>query len=245
MADPPPSAAGNRNSATVHPVSAPSNAPQNQATHCSYQFKQRVTYFLFGSIVLICILILFRRQISLVFISNPQFRLQTLTISNFHYPPELGNLISGDLDADFILRNSNSKTTLHYHKIQAAVWDDWLLISNTSVRSFVQGPKKKTAVRATFSSFIEYIDDEDSFDGESKSGHVVINFDFRMMVTYRLNAWWARRWRDLKVYCHGLQVDVSLKSRGGKMIGGWKNCKADGYFFSVDSPHFALFNNHH
>ncbi|XP_023769886.1 NDR1/HIN1-like protein 10 [Lactuca sativa] len=240
MADPPLFASGYRNSATIHPVSSPPNAPQNQPTNYSnlYAFKQRTIEhcsfgFLFRSIFCIGILILLIWQFWLISISLPKFHLETITLSNFHEAST-----AGDLHVHFILRNPNSKVTLHYDGIQAAVWYWHALLDRNSVPGFVQGPKNKTAIMTRFSCFHEFF-----FDGESKSDHVVINFDFRMMATYRSSAWGAKR-KSFKVYCHGLQVDVSLKSHGGKMIGGWKNCMADGVFFSVNSPHFGIFNDH-
>ncbi|KAD6453352.1 hypothetical protein E3N88_08057 [Mikania micrantha] len=187
----------NTATATAYPyVAPPPPPPQNQ-----------------GIIIFIMWLVL-RPQI-------PQFRVETLTLSNFNI--STNSLISGNWDARFTARNPNSKITLYYNQIEAAIFYKSDSISETTVPPFVQGTKNETTLRATFASLTAYLDDRDSINGERNRG--AVNFNLRMMTRVRFQAgsWWARR-RILRVYCPNLSVGVSANSSSGSLVGGSKQC---------------------
>ncbi|KAL8210215.1 hypothetical protein R6Q57_006947 [Mikania cordata] len=227
---------GYPNTATAYPyVAPPPHPPQNQGTYFHvagnpyysnpYASQPRATFVhrffacLIGSILITGIIIfimwlVLRPQI-------PQFRVETLTLSNFNI--STNSLISGNWDARFTARNPNSKITLYYNQIEAAIFYKSDSISETTVPPFVQGTKNETTLRATFASLTAYLDDRDSINGERNRG--AVNFNLRMMTRVRFQAgsWWARR-RILRVYCPNLPVGVSANSSSGSLVGGSKQC---------------------
>lgn len=227
---------GYPNTATAYPyVAPPPHAPQNQGTYFHvagnpyysdpYASQQRATFVhrffavLVGSILITGIIIfimwlILRPQI-------PEFRVETLTLSNFNVSSN--SLISGNWDARFIVRNPNSKITLYYDQIEAAVFYKSDSISETTVPPFVQGTKNETSIRATFASLSAYIDNRDSIN--SDRNHGTVNFNVRIMarVRFKASSWWARR-RILRVYCPNLSIGVSSNSNVGSLVGGSKQC---------------------
>ncbi|KAK9068109.1 hypothetical protein SSX86_012220 [Deinandra increscens subsp. villosa] len=225
---------GYPNTATAYPYPAPP-PPNNQASYFHvagnpyysnpYASQQRATFvhrffaFLIGSILITGIIVfimwlVLRPQI-------PQFRVETLTLSNFNV--STNSLISGNWDARFVARNPNSKITLYYDQIEAAIFYKSDSISETTLPPFVQGKKNETTIRATFASLTAYLDGRDSINGERDHGKV--NFNLRMMTRVRFQAgsWWARR-RILRVYCPNLTIGVSANSGNGTLVGGSKQC---------------------
>ncbi|KAL4578530.1 hypothetical protein LXL04_014654 [Taraxacum kok-saghyz] len=222
------------NTATAYPYVAP--PPQNQGQYFNvsanpyysdpYANQQRATFIrrifavfigciiIVGTIVFIMWLIL-RPQI-------PQFRVDTLTLSNFNMSSN--SLISGTWDARFTVRNPNSKIVLYYDRIEAAVFYKSESISETTVPPFAQGKKNETGVRATFVSSSAYVDDRNGISSERSRG--TVDFNLRMMarVRFKAGAWWARR-RILKIFCPNLSIGVSANSTGGSLVGGSKNCR--------------------
>ncbi|KAL4567643.1 hypothetical protein LXL04_023232 [Taraxacum kok-saghyz] len=232
------SATGYPNTATAYPyVAAPPNAPQNQGTYFHvagtryhsdpYASQQRATFvhrffaILIGSILITGIIIftmwlILRPQI-------PQFRVETLTLSNFNISSN--SLVAGDWDAHFIVRNPNSKITLYYDQIEAAVFHKSDSISETTVPPFVQATKNQTAIKATFASLTAYVDDRDSINSERSHGTITFNIRMIARVRFRAGGWWARR-RILRVYCPNLSIGISSNSNGGTLVGGGsKECR--------------------
>ncbi|KAI3829018.1 hypothetical protein L1987_03132 [Smallanthus sonchifolius] len=178
----------NTATATAYPyVAPPPHAPQNQGTYFHvtgnpyysnpYASQQRATFvhrffaFLIGSILITGIIIfimwlVLRPQI-------PNFRVETLTLSNFNI--STNSLISGNWDARFIAGNPNSKITLYYDQTEAAIFYKSDSISETTVPPFVQGTKNETTLRATFASLTAYLDDRDSINVIMDLWLVVLN----------------------------------------------------------------------
>ncbi|XP_071736287.1 NDR1/HIN1-like protein 10 [Rutidosis leptorrhynchoides] len=152
----------------------------------------------------------------------PQFRVETLTLTNFTISSN--SLVSGDWDARLTVRNPNSKITLYYDRVEAAVLYKSELIAETTVAPFVQGKKNETTIRATFASLSAYVDDRNGINGDRARG--TVNFNLRMVarVKFKAGAWWTRR-RILRIYCPNLSVGVSGNSTNGSFTGGSKNCK--------------------
>ncbi|KAM0056483.1 putative Late embryogenesis abundant protein, LEA_2 subgroup [Helianthus debilis subsp. tardiflorus] len=149
----------------------------------------------------------------------PQFTLQTLTLTNFNVTSN--SMISGNWDARFTVRNPNSKITLFYDHVEAAVFYKSESIAETAVPPFVQGKKNETAVRATFASLSAYVD---GINSERARGTVEFNLRMVARVRFRAGSWWARR-RILRIYCPNLPVRVSANSSAGEMTGGSKHCR--------------------
>ncbi|KAK1418927.1 hypothetical protein QVD17_28080 [Tagetes erecta] len=221
---------------TAYPYTAPPpHPPQNQSTYFHvtgnpyysnpYASQQRATFihrffaFLIGSILITGIIIfimwlILRPQI-------PQFRVETLNLSNFNISSN--SLISGNWEARFTARNPNSKITLYYDQIEAAIFYKSDSISETSVPPFVQGTKNETTLKATFASLGGYLDSKDSINGEMKSGKVGFNLRMITRVRFQAGSWWARR-RILRVYCPDLAVGVNGNGSNGSLVGGYRRC---------------------
>ncbi|KAI3746758.1 hypothetical protein L6452_09197 [Arctium lappa] len=221
-----------------YPTTAYPYVPQprpNQGTYLNvsgpyysdpYATQQRATFIRrIFAIVIACVII----TGTIVFImwlilrpQVPQFRVDTLTLSNFNLSSN--SLISGNWDARLTVRNPNSKIVLYYDHIEAAVFYKSESISETTVPPFVQGKKNETAVRATFASLSAYVDDRNGISNERARG--TVNFNLRMVarVRFKAGAWWARR-RILKIYCPSLSVGVSANTSAGSLLGGSKHCR--------------------
>ncbi|KAK1411350.1 hypothetical protein QVD17_37898 [Tagetes erecta] len=194
----------------------PSYYPNQQRT----TFLRRIfavfitTIIIFGTIVFIIWLIL-RPQV-------PQFRVQTLTLTNFNLTSN--SLISGNWNATVTVRNPNSKITLYYDHVEAAVFYKSKSISMTTLPPFVQGKKNETVVKATFVSVSEYFDDPNGINSERNRGSVGFNLRMVARVRFKAGGWWTRR-RVLRVYCPDLAVGVSGNGSSGSLSGGSKNCR--------------------
>ncbi|KAI3704180.1 hypothetical protein L1987_74395 [Smallanthus sonchifolius] len=152
----------------------------------------------------------------------PQFRIETLTLTNFNVTSN--SLISGNWDARFIVRNPNSKITLCYDHVEAAIFYKSDSIAETAVPPFVQGKKNETAVRATFASMSAYVGDRNDINSERARGTVDFNLRMVARVRFKAGAWWARR-RILRIYCPNVSVGVSANSSSGSLTGGSKQCR--------------------
>ncbi|XP_071707828.1 NDR1/HIN1-like protein 10 [Rutidosis leptorrhynchoides] len=151
----------------------------------------------------------------------PQFRVETLTLTNFNIS---SNLLSGNWDAKLTARNPNSKITLYYDHIEAAVFYKSESIAETTLAPFVQGKKNETNVRATFALLSAYVNDRNGINSDRARG--TIDFNLRMVarVRFKASAWWTRR-RILRIFCPNLSVGISGNSTGGSLTGGSQNCK--------------------
>ncbi|KVI08056.1 NDR1/HIN1-like protein 10 [Cynara cardunculus var. scolymus] len=191
-----------------------------------YATQQRATFIRrIFAIIIACVIIIG----TIVFImwlvlrpQVPQFRVDSLTLSNFNLSSN--SLISGNWDARLTVRNPNSKIVLYYDHIEAAVFYKSESISETTVPPFVQGKKNETAVRATFASLSAYVEDRNGINDERARGTVYFNLRMVARVRFKAGAWWARR-RILKIYCPSLPVGVSANSSAGSLDGGSKNCR--------------------
>lgn len=134
------------------------------------------------------------------------------------------SLISGNWDARFTARNPNSKITLYYDHVEAAVFYKSESIAETTVPPFVQGKKNETVVRATFASLSAYVNDRNGINSERARGTVDFNLRMVARVRFKAGAWWARR-RILRIYCPNLSVGVSANSTAGSLTGGSKHCR--------------------
>ncbi|KAK9062627.1 hypothetical protein SSX86_019815 [Deinandra increscens subsp. villosa] len=169
---------------------------------------------IFGTIVFIMWLVL-RPQV-------PQFRVQTLTLANFNLTSN--SMISGNWNAGFTVRNPNSKITLYYDHVEAAVFYKSESIAVTTLPPFVQGKKNETTVTATLVSLSEYFNDRNGINSDRARGTVDFNLRMVARVKFKAGAWWTRR-RILRIYCPNLSVGVSANSSAGSLTGGSKNCR--------------------
>ncbi|KAI3798004.1 hypothetical protein L1987_33270 [Smallanthus sonchifolius] len=206
--------------------------PPNHATYFNvagnppYPNPQRTTFLrrlfvafigciiIIGTIIFIMWLVL-RPQ-------SPQFQLETLTLANFNVTSN--SMISGNWNAGLTVRNPNSKITLYYDHIEAAVFYRSNSIAVTTLPPFVQGKKNETSVRATFVSLSEYFNDPDEINRDRADGTVDFNLRMVARVRFKAGAWWTRR-RILRIHCPNLSVNVSVSSTAGALTGGSKHCR--------------------
>ncbi|KAJ0463422.1 putative Late embryogenesis abundant protein [Helianthus annuus] len=208
-----------------HPHPYPPNHYFNVAGPPPYPNRQRTTFLrriftvFIGTIIIIgtiffIIWLVLRPQL-------PQFRVQTLTLTNFTVTSN--SMISGTWTAGLTVRNPNTKITLHYFDIQAAVFYKSSSIAVTNVPPFVQGKKNETSVRATLVAVSDYFDGWKGIDRERGRGMVEFNLRMVGRVGFKASGWWTRR-RVLRVYCPGLGVRVEGNGTGGLLSGGGKAC---------------------
>ncbi|XP_023769888.1 NDR1/HIN1-like protein 10 [Lactuca sativa] len=221
---------GNRghSGATVHPyVSRPPNAAQNQPTFNSNPNASRLRatlhcfiIILVGFIITIVIFFFFSWMLWLDLNSrHPLFRVETLTLSNFSISSN--SLISGKLDANFVVRNPSLRNTLYYDKIEADLFYKSDLISVAILLPFMQGTNNETAIRATFASLTGHVDDRDR--DSIINGEKMIKFKVVMIVRVKASAWGVGR-TTFSVYCYNLRIGISSKGNGGTLVGGSKKC---------------------
>ncbi|KAL8201787.1 hypothetical protein R6Q57_010934 [Mikania cordata] len=152
----------------------------------------------------------------------PQFRVDTLSLTNFNITSN--SMISGNWNAGVTVRNPNSKITLYYDHVEAAVFYKFRSIAMTMLPPFAQGKKNETVVRATFASSSEYFDNPKEINGDRARGTVDFNLRMVARVRFKAGVWWTRR-RILRIYCPDLSVGVSANSSAGSMTGGSKHCR--------------------
>ncbi|XP_076921316.1 NDR1/HIN1-like protein 10 [Bidens hawaiensis] len=193
--------------------------PNPYASRPRATFVHRFFAFLIGCILITGIIVfiiwlVLRPQI-------PQFRVQTLTLTHFNLSST--SLISGNWDLGFVARNPNSKITLYYDEIGAAVYYKSDSISETTVPPFVQGTRNESALKAMFASVNAYVDGRDGINEERSQGTVSFNLRMVTRVRFQAGSWWARR-RVLRVYCPDLSVRVNANGNNGSLVGGLKQC---------------------
>lgn len=151
----------------------------------------------------------------------PQFRVQAFTLTNFNVSSS--NLVTGNWDASFDVRNPNDKIVLYYDHLEAAVFYKGESIAETTVAPFMQGKKNQTSVKASFAALNAYVDNGNGIKG---TGSVEFNLRMVARVRFKAGAWWARR-RILRIYCPDLNLPVGdgKNSTGGSLSGGAKNCR--------------------
>ncbi|KAL8223219.1 hypothetical protein R6Q57_020618 [Mikania cordata] len=170
----------------------------------------------------------------------PQFSVDTLSLTNFNITSN--SVISGNWNAGVTVCNPNSKITLYYDHVKAAMFYKSESIAMTMLPPFVQGkkvriseifgypnlntPRKKneTMVRATFASTSEYFDDPNEINSDRARGTVDFNLRMVARVRFKAGVWWTRR-RILRIYCPDLSVGISANNSAGSMTGGSKHCR--------------------
>ncbi|GJS58632.1 NDR1/HIN1-like protein 10 [Tanacetum coccineum] len=236
---PAPPANGYPPTGTAYPYAAPPPQPNssyfNVSSNPNYypnpnynNNQQRVTFLrrivavlvasiiIFGTIIFIMWLIL-RPQV-------PQFRIQTFTLTNFNVSSN--NLVSGNWEALYDVRNPNDKIVLYFDHVEAAVFYKGDSIAETTVAPFVQGKKNETTLKASFAALNAYVDNGNEIGRDKGSGSVEFNLRMVARVRFKAGAWWARR-RILKIYCPDLNLAVGVgnNSTRGSLSGGAKNCR--------------------
>ncbi|KAL7609348.1 hypothetical protein Lser_V15G13734 [Lactuca serriola] len=228
--NPAPSATGHRNPATVYPYDSPAiNAPQIEAPPASKLRIHKFFIFFGVSIFITGLLSLITWRIWLSFIGYPQFHVETITVSNFSVSDEF---LSGNWDAQFIVRNPNPKISVYCDHIRVAVIYHFCSISETTVPPFLQETKNETAIRARFTFYgkkVRYYYDD--------IGGGFIKIDLWMIVRVKPSVYGASRTR-LRVYCHGLIVLFSSKTNGRALVDSPNKCWVDsaGAFVKIKPP---------
>ncbi|VVB01121.1 unnamed protein product [Arabis nemorensis] len=213
--------------------------PQQQAAAAGYPYQNHNPYYAAQSnpravlirrlfIVFMAFLIILGLILFIFFlVVRPQFPLvyiNSLSVSNFNAS---NNQVSGKWDLSLLIRNPNSKMSLHYDTVLCSVYYRRESLSDTRLQPFDQGKKDETPFNATLSVSGTYVDGKlaDSIAKERASKGTV-EFDLRMVsfVTFRYGAF--RRRRYLTIYCDGVAVAVPVTGSSGKMLGLSKKCKS-------------------
>nr|XP_043632884.1 NDR1/HIN1-like protein 1 [Erigeron canadensis]XP_043632885.1 NDR1/HIN1-like protein 1 [Erigeron canadensis]XP_043632886.1 NDR1/HIN1-like protein 1 [Erigeron canadensis]XP_043632887.1 NDR1/HIN1-like protein 1 [Erigeron canadensis] len=201
----------------------PNNPYTLQQQQERIKFLRRIFAIFMGCIIITGIIVflmwvILRPQV-------PEFRVNSLSVSNFN--ASSNSLVSGNWDAQLMVRNPNSKITLYYDQIEAAVFYKAESIAETTVAPFVQGKKNETAFGAKFASVSSYVNDKNGIANDRIKGNAVA-FNIRMVarVRFKAGSWWAKR-RVLRVYCPDLNVAFSTNatSSGSLTAAGVKNCR--------------------
>ncbi|KAK4366401.1 hypothetical protein RND71_014281 [Anisodus tanguticus] len=154
----------------------------------------------------------------------PEFRVDSMSVSNLNLS---NSLISANWDLRFTVRNPNKKMTLYYDDIAAAVFYDYVSLSDTTVPPFYQEKRVETSQKAGFASSGSYVErrvfDEMNSERDRRGS---IGFNVRMVarVRFKAGAWRARR-RFVRVYCKGLDVGVGSNKSSGNLLGGSRQCR--------------------
>lgn len=154
----------------------------------------------------------------------PEFRIDSLSLSNL----KLNNsLITANFDLRFTVRNPNKKMTLYYDDVAAAVYYDYVSLSDTTVPPFFQEKRAETGQKASFATSGAYVDSR-AFDemNRERARRGAIGFNVRMFarVRFKAGAWRARR-RFVRVYCKDLSVGVPTNKSSGNLLGGSRQCR--------------------
>ncbi|KAJ8558429.1 hypothetical protein K7X08_005195 [Anisodus acutangulus] len=116
-----------------------------------------------------------------------------MSVSNLNLS---NSLISANWDLRFTVRNPNKKMTLYYDDIAAAVFYDYVSLSDTTVPPFYQEKRVETSQKAGFASSGSYVErrvfDEMNSERDRRGS---IGFNVRMVarVRFKAGAWRARR----------------------------------------------------
>lgn len=219
--------------ATTAGTGFPYAAPPLRPAHYNprYPYYPRATLFRRLLAILIAFFIISGTIVFIIWLvlrpRFPDFRVDSLSLSNFNLSSSPSSLISAKWDVRFTVRNPNHKLSIFYDHINAYVFYKSESLSDTTLPPFVQGTRNQTTLRASFATASSYVDDwaVEGINGERKS-HGTVNFNVRLLSRVRFKAsWWRARHRILSVYCGDLTVGISSNGAGGTLVGGARECR--------------------
>ncbi|XP_018829703.1 uncharacterized protein At1g08160-like [Juglans regia] len=178
-----------------------------------------VVFFLIGVSILILWLVL-RPRI-------PDFRVDSLSVSNFSSGSNYSSSITGLWNVRFSVYNPNKKMSISYEEVRSSLLYKSEPISQTLIAPFKQGKRNQTVLDAAFSATATYVDRwvVNDISGDRARGSVSFSVIVGARVQFRTGGWRARN-RLLRVLCEDLPVGISSNSSGsGTLVGGAKDCR--------------------
>ncbi|VFQ71428.1 unnamed protein product [Cuscuta campestris] len=150
----------------------------------------------------------------------PDFRADSLSVSDFNISSS--NLVAGNWDLRFTVRNPNGrKTVINYEHIRAEIFYGKVPLAETVLKPFSQEPKNETSLEARFFANGTFVD-----DWIVERLNEDMEFNVRFYASVSLKAGWQRsEEQDFTVYCKNLKVTVDGGgSHGSSDSGGPKRC---------------------
>ncbi|KAI9107606.1 hypothetical protein K1719_021269 [Acacia pycnantha] len=214
-------------SATAYPYSAPPPYQQNQYYHpnSSRGFFSRSFVRSFIA-TLICLFVIVGSIFFIVWLvlrpTLPEFRLQSLTLTNFAANSQS---VNGTWQAGFLVQNNNKKMTITYQAIEARIFYETLFL-RVELLPFKQETKTETRLNATFSAVNTPVAKRvvDDLNGNKAGGSIPFNVEVLASTVFRSGAWRLRT-RVLKVSCRRVPVGISSNSTSGTLSGGDRQCQ--------------------
>ncbi|RAL43181.1 hypothetical protein DM860_009963 [Cuscuta australis] len=161
--------------------------------------------------------------LALCYRRSPDFRADSLSVSDFNISSN--NLVAGNWDLRFTVRNPNGrKTVINYEHIRAEIFYGKVPLAETVLKPFSQEPKNETSLEARFVANGTFVD-----DWIVERLNEDMEFNVRFYASVSLKAGWRRsEEQDFTVYCRNLKVTVDGGgggSHGSSDSGGPKRCR--------------------
>ncbi|VFR03010.1 unnamed protein product [Cuscuta campestris] len=154
---------------------------------------------------------------------SPQFRADSLSVSDFNISDN--NLVAGNWDLRFTVRNRNRELDVDYEHICAEILYDSAPLAQAIVRPFYLGPKDETSSEARFAADGTVVKDWIVERVNREKPYIEFNVRFTARISHPMRTW---RPSGVEAYCGNLKVRVDGgHGSSGDLSGGPKLCRVD------------------